>query len=180
LFIKKFMPKFINPIEVLDKLNLKDDMVVADFGCGAGGWVIPLAKRLEQGIVYAIDIQEEMLSALESKLKVENIQNVRKILSNIEDDKDLKLSPLSCDLILMTNLLFQVEDKKQIFKQANRVLKQNGKVLVVDWNKDAILSPDQKSVSQDEVKKIAKEFNFELKKEFSAGDYHYALVFEKK
>jgi len=174
------MPKFINPIEVLDKLNLKDDMVVADFGCGAGGWVIPLAKRLEQGIVYAIDIQEEMLSALESKLKVENIQNVRKILSNIEDDKDLKLSPLSCDLILMTNLLFQVEDKKQIFKQANRVLKQNGKVLVVDWNKDAILSPDQKSVSQDEVKKIAKEFNFELKKEFSAGDYHYALVFEKK
>ena len=180
MFIKKFMPKFINPIEVLDKLNLKDDMVVADFGCGAGGWVIPLAKRLEQGIVYAIDIQEEMLSALESKLKVENIQNVRKILSNIEDDKDLKLSPLSCDLILMTNLLFQVEDKKQIFKQANRVLKQNGKVLVVDWNKDAILSPDQKSVSQDEVKKIAKEFNFELKKEFSAGDYHYALVFEKK
>jgi len=174
------MSKFVNPTEVLDKLNLQDDMVVADFGCGSGGWVIPLAKRLEQGIVYAIDLQEEMLSALESKLKVENIQNVRKILSNIEEEKDLKLSPLSCNLVLMTNLLFQVEDKKQIFKQADRVLKKNGKVLVVDWNKDAILSPDQKSVSQDEVKKIAQEFNFELKKEFSAGDYHYALVFEKK
>jgi len=180
LFIIKIMSKFVNPTEVLDKLNLQDDMVVADFGCGSGGWVIPLAKRLEQGIVYAIDLQEEMLSALESKLKVENIQNVRKILSNIEEEKDLKLSPLSCNLVLMTNLLFQVEDKKQIFKQADRVLKKNGKVLVVDWNKDAILSPDQKSVSQDEVKKIAQEFNFELKKEFSAGDYHYALVFEKK
>ena len=180
MFIIKIMSKFVNPTEVLDKLNLQDDMVVADFGCGAGGWVIPLAKRLEQGIVYAIDLQEEMLSALESKLKVENIQNVRKILSNIEEEKDLKLSPLSCNLVLMTNLLFQVEDKKQIFKQADRVLKKNGKVLVVDWNKDAILSPDQKSVSQDEVKKIAQEFNFELKKEFSAGDYHYALVFEKK
>ena len=174
------MPKFVNPIEVLDKLNLKDDMIVADFGCGSGGWVIPLAKKLEQGIIYAIDVQEEMLSALESKLKVENIQNVRKILSNIEDNKDLKLSPLSCDLILMTNLLFQVEDKKQVFKQANRILKQKGKVLVVDWNKDTVLSPDQKSVSQDEVKKIAQEFDLELKKEFSAGDYHYALVFEKK
>ena len=180
MFIIKIMSKFVNPTEVLDKLNLQDDMVVADFGCGSGGWVIPLAKRLEQGIVYAIDLQEEMLSALESKLKVENIQNVRKILSNIEEEKDLKLSPLSCNLVLMTNLLFQVEDKKQIFKQADRVLKKNGKVLVVDWNKDAILSPDQKSVSQDEVKKIAQEFNFELKKEFSAGDYHYALVFEKK
>jgi len=174
------MPKFVNPIEVLDKLNLQDDMIVADFGCGSGGWVIPLAKKLEQGTVYAIDLQEEMLSALESKLKVENIQNVRKILSNIEDNEDLKLAPLSCDLILMTNLLFQVEDKKQVFKQADRVLKKNGKILVVDWNKDAVLSPDQKSISQEEVKKIAQEFNFELKKEFSAGDYHYALVFEKK
>lgn len=174
------MPQFVNPIEILDKLDLKDDMVVADFGCGSGGWVIPLAKKLEQGIIYAIDLQEEMLSALESKLKAENIQNVRKVLSNIEDKEDLKLSPLSCDLILMTNLLFQVEDKKQVFKQANRVLKQNGKILVVDWNKDAILSPDQKSVSQDEVKKIAEEFGLELKKEFSAGDYHYVLVFEKK
>ena len=174
------MSKFVNPTEVLDKLNLQDDMVVADFGCGSGGWVIPLAKRLEQGIVYAIDLQEEMLSALESKLKVENIQNVRKILSNIEEEKDLKLSPLSCNLVLMTNLLFQVEDKKQIFKQADRVLKKKGKILVVDWNKDAVLSPDQKSVSQDEVKKIASEFNLELKKEFSAGNYHYALVFEKK
>ena len=62
------MPKFVDPIEVLNKLDLRDDMVVADFGCGSGGWVIPLAKRLEQGIIYAIDLQEEMLSALESKL----------------------------------------------------------------------------------------------------------------
>jgi len=174
------MPKFVDPIEILDKLDLKDDMIAADFGCGSGGWVIPLAKRLEQGIVYAIDLQEEMLSVLEGKLKAENIQNVRKVLSNIEDKKDLKLSPLSCDLILMTNLLFQVEDRKQVFRQADRILRQKGKVLVVDWNKDAILSPDQKSVSQDEIKKIAKEFDFELKKEFSAGNYHYALVFEKK
>ena len=174
------MSKFVNPIETLNKLELKDDMVVADFGCGSGGWVIPLAKKLEQGIIYAIDLQEEMLSALESKLKAENIRNVRKILSNIEDKEDLKLSPVSCDLILMTNLLFQVEDKKQVFKQANRALKQNGKILVVDWNKDAILSPDQESVSQDEVKKIAEEFGLEFKKGFSAGDYHYALVFEKK
>jgi len=174
------MPKFVDPIQVLNKLNLKDDMIVADFGCGAGGWVIPLAKKLEQGIIYAIDLQEEVLSALEGKLRAEKIQNVRKILSNIEDKEDLKLSPLSCNLVLMTNLLFQVEDKKQVFRQADRILKQNGRILVVDWNKDAILSPGQESISQDEVKKTAKEFNFELKKEFPAGDYHYALVFEKK
>lgn len=174
------MPKFIEPIETLNRLDLRDDMVAADFGCGSGGWVIPLAKRLEQGIVYAIDLQEEMLSVLESRLKSENIQNIRKVLSDIEDKKDLKLSPLSCDLILMTNLLFQVEDKKQIFKQASRILKQNGRILVVDWKPNNLLEPKKGKVSAEEVKKIAEEFNLELKKEFSAGDYHYALVFGKK
>lgn len=174
------MSKFIDPIEILNKLDLKDDMIVADFGCGSGGWVIPLAKRLEQGIIYAIDLQEEMLSVLESKLKAENIQNVRKILSDVEDKKDLKLSPLSCDLILMTNLLFQAEDKKQVFKQAQRLLKPNGRILIVDWKPNNLLEPEKGKVSADEVKKMAKEFNFELKNEFPAGSYHYVLVFEKK
>jgi len=80
----------------------------------------------------------------------------------------------------MTNLLFQVEDKKQVFKQADRILKQRGKILVVDWKPNNLLEPKKGKISADEVKKIAKEFDFELKKEFSAGDYHYALVFEKK
>jgi len=81
------MVKFVNPNEVLDKIKLRDDMTAADFGCGSGGWVIPLAKKLEQGLVYAIDIQEEPLSALESKMKLEGIQNIRKVLSDIEIEK---------------------------------------------------------------------------------------------
>ena len=178
--IIKFMSKFVDPIEILNKLNLKDDMTAADFGCGSGGWVIPLAKILEQGIIYAIDVQEEMLSVLETKLKAENIHNIRKVLLNIEDAQELKLPLLSCDLILMTNLLFQVEDKKQVFKQADKVLKRKGIILVVDWKPNNLLDPQKGKVSVDEVKKIAQEFNFELKKEFSAGDYHYTLVFEKK
>jgi len=174
------MPKFVDPIEVLDKLNLKEDMIVADFGCGAGGWVIPLAKRVEEGTVYAIDVQEDMLSVLESKLKAESIQNVRKILSNVEEDINLKLPPLSCDLVLMTNLLFQVENKKKVFEQADRVLKKGGNILIVDWKPNNLLEPAKGKVSVDDIKKIAKEFPLELKKEFSTGDYHYALVFEKK
>lgn len=81
------------------------------------GWVIPLAKKLEQGLVYAIDIQEEPLSALESKLKVEGIQNVKKVLSDIEVENGSKVPALSSDLVLMTNLLFQTEKKKKFLKR---------------------------------------------------------------
>jgi ubiquinone/menaquinone biosynthesis C-methylase UbiE len=173
------MVKFVNPTEVLNKIKLKSDMIAADFGCGSGGWVIPLAKKLEQGRVYAIDIQEEPLSALGSKLKVEGIQNVKKILSDIEIENGSKVQALSCDLVLMTNLLFQTEKKKQVFKEADRILKPRGKILVVDWKPEAFLGPEEGRVSPEEVEALAEGFKLKLKKEFSAGDYHYGLVFEK-
>ncbi|GAH20696.1 unnamed protein product, partial [marine sediment metagenome] len=40
---------FLNPSEVLKQLKLKKDMIAADFGCGSGGWALPLAKKLEEG-----------------------------------------------------------------------------------------------------------------------------------
>lgn len=173
------MVKFVNPTEILNKIKLRSDMTAADFGCGSGGWVIPLAKRLEQGLVYAIDIQEEPLSALESKLKFEGIQNIKKILSDIEIENGSKVPALSSDLVLMTNLLFQTEKKKEVFMEADRILKPKGEILVVDWKPEVSLGPEEGRVSPEEVKKLAEEFNLKLKKEFSAGDYHYGLVFEK-
>ena len=182
MFINKLliiMPEFINPIQILQQIPLRSTMIAADFGCGSGGWVIPLAKKLEQGLVYAIDIQEEPLLALEGKLKLEGIQNVKKVLSDVEIENGSKVPALSCDLVLITNLLFQTEKKKEVFKEADRILKPGGKILVVDWKPEVSLGPEQGRVSPEEVKKLAEEFKLKLKKEFSAGDYHYGLVFEK-
>ena len=56
--------QFINPEDVIGKLNLKDNMIAADFGCGSGGFTVPLARELDEGLVYGLDIQVEPLSAL--------------------------------------------------------------------------------------------------------------------
>ena len=72
---------FIDPENILDQLQLKPDMVAAEFGCGSGGFLIPLAKRLEDGLVYGIDIQEAPLSSLKSRAMLENVGNIRIILS---------------------------------------------------------------------------------------------------
>ena len=75
--------EFLNPSEVLKQFKLKKGMVAADFGCGAGGWAIPLAKKLEEGKIYAIDILEEPLSALRAKIKLEKIFNIETIKSDV-------------------------------------------------------------------------------------------------
>ena len=83
---------FIDPQEVLKELKLKDSLTAADFGSGSGGWVMPLAKILEEGKVYAIDILEEPLSALKAKLNLEKIFNVEAIQADVEEDRGTRLS----------------------------------------------------------------------------------------
>ncbi|XOB40270.1 MAG: class I SAM-dependent methyltransferase [Candidatus Nealsonbacteria bacterium] len=167
---------FLNPSKVLDILDLKESLTAADFGSGSGGWAIPLAKRLKQGKVYAIDILQEPLSALKSKTRLENILNIETVKSDVE--RTSKLLSNSCDLILMTNLLFEVDDKKKTMEEGKRVLKKGGKLLIVDWKKEAPLGPKDK-VSVEEIKKIAREIDFKLEKEFEAGLYHWGMVFKR-
>ena len=170
---------FLNPAEVLKQLKLKKGMIAADFGCGSGGWVIPLAKILEEGKIYAIDILEEPLSALKGRAKLEKILNVETVRSNVEAKNGSKLSDNSCDLVLMTNLLFECDDKKIVLEEGKRVLKPGGRILVVDWIKDNPLTPEIEWVDFEEIKKIAKELDLKLEKEFEAGLYHWGLIFVK-
>lgn len=168
---------FLKPAEVLKQLKLNKNMTACDFGSGSGGWVIPLAKRLEDGMVYAIDILEEPLSALRARVKLEKISNVEIIKSDIE--KTSRLKEDSCDLVLMTNLFFQVENKMAVLKEGKRVLRKGGKILIVDWKKDAAFGPKTGKVSTGEIKKITKDLGLKLEKELKAGLYHYGLVFTK-
>ena len=170
------MEGFLNPTEVLTNLELRKDMVAADFGCGSGGWAIPLAKKLEEGKVFAIDILDEPLSALRAKIKLEKIFNIEVLKSDIE--KTSRLLKNSCDLVLMTNLLFEVADIKKVLGEGKRVLKTGGKILVVDWKKDTTLGPEKK-VLPAEVKKNAREINLELENEFEAGLCHWGLILVK-
>ncbi|PIR89686.1 hypothetical protein COS93_00225 [bacterium (Candidatus Gribaldobacteria) CG07_land_8_20_14_0_80_33_18] len=173
------MPDFINPDKILEQLNLKPEMTAVDFGCGSGGWAIPLAKRLKDGKVYAIDIQEEPLSVLISKAALEKITNIQPIQADVEDKDGIKIYSSSCDLVLITNLLFQTEDDEQIFKEAERILKPKGIILVIDWESEITFGPKGKRISVEEVEKIAEKFNLKLEKKFKAGNFHYGLIFRK-
>lgn len=170
------MAEFLDPKKILSKLEIKETMIAADFGCGAGGWAIPLAKIIHKGKVFAIDILEEPLSALRSKMRTERIFNIDPLKANVE--KGTTLISQSCDLVLMTNLLFQVDDIKSVLEEGKRVLREGGKILVVDWKEEAKIGPE-KRVSKEKVKEIAKEIGLNLREEFEAGIYHWGLIFEK-
>ena len=78
------MEGFIHIEKILDEIDLPANTIAADFGCGSGGWVIPLAKLLVDGRVFAIDVLEEPLSALKSRTQMENLLNIETIRADVE------------------------------------------------------------------------------------------------
>ena len=171
------MPDFLNPLKILEELELQDNMTAADFGCGSGGWTLPLAEKLDQGKVYALDVLPEPLSALKNKAKSWKLINIETRLADLE--KRAPLPDESCDLVLMTNLLFECDDKKAVLREGKRVLKPGGRLLVVDWIKDNPLAKEIEFLSFEEIKNYAHELGLKLEKEFPAGSYHHALVLVK-
>ncbi len=165
------MSDFLNPIKVINEISLENEMSIADFGCGSGGWVIPLAKKVKDGKIYALDVLEEALSVLKSNADLERVYNIRTVHCDVERGTELQENLF--DLVIMSNLLFQVEDKEGTIEEGYRVLKKGGKLLVVDW----VIEED---LSEDIIDKKIKEKNFKKIKSIDAGKKHFANLYEKE
>ena len=173
------MAEFFNVDEVLHYVHATADMLGAEFGCGSAVFTLKLAKKLHKGKVYAMDVQEEKLSALQGKAALAHIGNISTIHCNLEEPGATGLQSNMLDIVLIPNVLFQAENKYAMIEEAVRILKSGGQLLIIDWLKKGKFSPKEGMISPDEVKKMAGMLGVTFKKEFSAGDYHYALSFVK-
>ena len=154
-------------------------MIAVEFGCGSADFAQVLAKKVHKGRVYALDIDQQKLSALKSKSALHKLNNIVTVACDLEAENGSTLKAGSCDMVVIPNLLFQVENKRGIMFEANRILKSSGQCLVIDWLKENPLHKKEHLLAPDQVKRIAAESTLSLKKEFAAGDYHYGLLFQK-
>jgi len=168
---------FLNPQQILKNIPLKEDMIACDFGSGSGGWAIPLAKELKAGMVYAIDILEEAVSALNGKVSSLQLFNIKTIVGDIESG--VKMKDDYFDLVLITNLLFQIDNKQFVLEEAKRVLKPDGMALIVDWKKEAPVGSKEGRVSLDDVVSIGEKAGFKKEKEIPSGNFHWGLLLRK-
>lgn len=174
--------KFINPQAVIDQLGIVEGAVVADFGCGTGYFVFPIAKKIgETGIIYALDVLAPKLEAIESQAKLSGLTNIVAKHVNLEKDGGSKLEDGSLDWVVLSNMLFQNENKGVIIKEAGRVLKPGGKMLIVEWKKEDLAIGPQSNlkISKEEATKLAEDAGMKMEKEIAVSDYHYGLVLTK-
>ncbi len=122
------------PDRVMDALGIADGSVVGDLGAGGGWFTIRLARRVgPNGIVYAEDVQPQMIEAIERRVRREGWRNVHAVLGTI---KDPRLPADSLDAILIVEAYHEMEDPVTLLRNAGRALKPQGRIGVIDYKKD--------------------------------------------
>jgi ubiquinone/menaquinone biosynthesis C-methylase UbiE len=169
------------PFSILSHSKLKNGMNLIDLGCGTGYFTIPASHIVKNGLICAIDIQTEMLETLHKNLNKLSIKNIHVIRSELHN---LPIKDESLDIALLINALHELHDRQSFLGEIYRILKDNGKISIVDWKKadmqEEIGPPLQERISIIQAQRVLENQYFKLIKRFSAGPHHYGLLFTKK
>ena len=164
------------PDLVINALGLNRNDVVADFGAGSGYFTEKIAPLCS--LVYAVDIQKEMIELNKRKMKRKEIKNVNFILGG---EKATNLPKESIDYLIMVDVYHELEFPYEIMQDIYRAMKHDGKVVLVEYRKEdpkVMIKPLHKM----SVKQIRKEMNnsgFELNSSFEGLPRQHMLFFNK-
>lgn len=176
--------ELLNPVDLIkNKLGVFYGAKVADFGCGGAGFFALQNAQVvgPEGVVYAVDILKQALSTVETKAKLLGLKNIKTVWSNLEKYGATKINNDSLDFVLLINILFQNKNHDAILKEAARVLKKGGKMLIVDWQEGRFPigpTPEDKVKAKDIII-MANNLGLSLEQQFEAGQFHYGMVLTK-
>ncbi|MBI5559882.1 MAG: methyltransferase domain-containing protein [Deltaproteobacteria bacterium] len=181
----KFSPQNIERLMRRDRLGgitaegllkgagLKKGMTFADIGCGPGFFVIPASGVVgKKGTVYAVDMQDEMLAEL--KKRISGRTNIIPVKSG---EHTMPVGGKMVDFALMAYVLHETESKPLFLKEVRRVLKDGGKVLLLDWEKkvEDHGPPFEERIRREDAVTLLKGAGFEITRESSLDPSHYRL-----
>lgn len=150
--------------EFLRKVGIRRNHIVLDFGCRVGHYAIPAAKIVgNEGIVYAVDKEQQALNELQQKAIHLNLKNIKTI--NTSGQIQIDVENDSIDVVLFYDVLHYLgkKDRKKLYQEAFRVLKQDG-----------LLSVYPKHTLKDNPIQQFKELNLnDIKQEFEDSDFYF-------
>ena len=170
---------FMNPDEIVEELKIKSGMIVADFGCGAGYFTIPIAKAIKNsGKIYAVDVLNDTLESVLSKAKLYDLLNIETVRANIETVGGSKIKSTSVNLVILANILFQCNDYDSVLTEAKRILKNDGSIVIIDWiPKKVPLGPKyEHCLSEEDIKKLSIKNGLKVVRKIDAGGQHYGMT----
>ena len=166
------------PEEIMDALQIAEGSVVADLGAGSGWFTIRLARRvLPTGKVYAEDIQQPMVSAMNLRIKREGLEKI--VTTVLGTASDPRLPPNALDAVLIVDAYHEIEDPVTLLRNVGKDLKPKGVIGIINYKKDGG-GPGpamEERVDAEQVIADARAAGLELRRRYNFLPYQYLLTF---
>jgi len=117
-------------------IDVKPNSTFLDLACGIGEYSIEISNNIgEKGIVYAVDLWQEGIDALNQEIGIKSIKNIKTILADIRNK--LPLEENSIDSCLMATILHDLSkiDQKSTVQEIARLIKPGGMLNIIEFKK---------------------------------------------
>ncbi len=162
---------------MLANLGVKRGLTICDMGCGNGFYTLQLAKMVgEDGHVYGVDIQPEMLKLLNDRADEQGIRNITPVLGTFIDPR---LPKGKFDLILCVDVYHEFSYPEQMLSAMRGALAPKGLVVLVEFRTEdpnVPIKPEHK-MSKAQVMKELRPNGFKLIKEYEKLPWQHMLFY---
>lgn len=162
----------------IEKMALPPNAVVADIGAGTGYYSFKIAEKIPSGKLYAVEVQDEMITYLKQK-KASTKDTVVRIVKGTESSANLPTN--SIDLAIMVDVYHELEFPHEMLQSLKTALKKDGKILLIEYRGEDPSIPI-KALHKTTVEQLKKELGANGFKLSYRGDFlpiQHFLLFEK-
>lgn len=164
---------------LLRELGLKSGMVVADIGAGTGYYARRMAPLVgSDGVVYATDVQPEMMKILEDGAKKAGLGQIKPILGGL---KSVNLPDASLDLAIMVDVYHELEFPYEVLDSLVRALKPGGRIAFVEYRLEDPRVPIKPlhKMSEAQVRKEAEMHALTYERTANTLPWQHVVLFRK-
>lgn len=165
--------------KLLRNMNIDTNDTIADIGAGSGYHVFKMAPMAQNGLVYAIDIQDEMLAELQKQKERSTNKNIALVKGS---EKNINLPENSVDKVLLVDVYHEFSYPIEIITSINKALRPNGKLFLIEYRGEDDKVPIKKAHKMTEVQAVKEMKAAGLKLEQNIGNlpWQHCMVFVKK
>ena len=168
-----------NVSKLIQNMGIKPNDTIADIGAGSGYHAFRMALLANKGMVYAVDIQTEMLMAIENSKETNNIKNIKTILGG---EKSVYLAENSVDKILMVDVYHEFSFPIEMIKSITIALKPKGELFLIEYRGEDPNVPIKRihKMTEKQAVKEMEAAGFKLKRNIDNLPWQHCMVFVKK
>lgn len=124
--------------DIVQALQLKAGMDVADIGAGTGFYSLLFAQKVgSSGKVFAVDITDDFVRNIKRRAAENKLENIHAIIS---EQKDTRLDANSIDLAFVCNTYHHFEYPQAMLASIGRALRSGGTLVIIDYRKQPATS----------------------------------------